>query len=308
MGSGGCAGGPFVLGRLRGRGSGRPPPALGCTCVPGPVPQVPPGDASTTSSGRSTSPSRCAGRCDNDRVHHAYLFSGPRGCGKTSSARILARSLNCEQGPTPDPCGVCESCIDLARERARLARRHRDRRGQPRRRRRRPRPARAGDVRPRAQSRYKIYIIDEAHMVTTRGLQRAAQARRGAAGAPEVRVRHHRAGEGPADHPLAHPPLPVPAGAVRDAAAATWPHICEAEGVAAEPAALALVVRAGAGCGPRLAVGARPADRRRRARGRDLRRGRRPARRHRRDPARRRPSTRSPPRDGAGAVHASSTR
>ena len=51
---------------------------------------------------------------DSDKVHHAYLFSGPRGCGKTSTARIMARSLNCEKGPTSNPCGKCESCISLA--------------------------------------------------------------------------------------------------------------------------------------------------------------------------------------------------
>ncbi|TQR82329.1 DNA polymerase III subunits gamma/tau [Mycobacterium hodleri] len=102
------------------------------------------------------------------RINHAYLFSGPRGCGKTSSARIMARSLNCEQGPTPTPCGVCDSCVALA-----------------------PNGPGSVDVveldaashggvddtrelRDRAfyapaQSRYRIFIIDEAHMVTTAG-------------------------------------------------------------------------------------------------------------------------------------------
>jgi len=60
-----------------------------------------------------TDPLRAALR--SDRVNHAYLFSGPRGCGKTTSARILARCLNCAEGPTDTPCGVCPSCVELSR-------------------------------------------------------------------------------------------------------------------------------------------------------------------------------------------------
>jgi DNA polymerase-3 subunit gamma/tau len=101
---------------------------------------------------------------ESEKIHHAYLFSGPRGCGKTSSARIMARSLNCEKGPTPTPCGVCQSCKDLVANG----------------------PGSidvieldaathglvddARDLRDKAffapvQSRYKIYIIDEAHQL-----------------------------------------------------------------------------------------------------------------------------------------------
>jgi len=101
---------------------------------------------------------------ESGRIHHAYLFSGPRGCGKTSSARIMARSLNCEKGPTPNPCGKCQSCTDLVANG----------------------PGSidvieldaathglvddARDLRDKAffapvKSQYKIYIIDEAHQL-----------------------------------------------------------------------------------------------------------------------------------------------
>ncbi len=113
-----------------------------------------------------TDPLRAA--LKSDRVHHAYLFSGPRGCGKTTSARILARCLNCAEGPTDTPCGKCDSCIELAKggpgsldvvEIDAASHNGVDD---------------ARDLRERAvfapaRDRFKIFILDEAHMVTTQG-------------------------------------------------------------------------------------------------------------------------------------------
>ena len=181
----------------------------------------------------------------SDRVHHAYLLSGPRGCGKTSTARILARSLNCAQGPTPEPCGECQSCVDLApngpgsidvieldaashggvddtrelRERAMFA---------------------------PVSSRYKVYIVDEAHMVTNAGFNALL-----------------KLVEEPPDHVRfifatteADKVIPtirsrtfnyafrlVPTRVLQQHLAT----VCEAEGVPADPAALALVARSAAG-------------------------------------------------------------
>ncbi len=182
---------------------------------------------------------------DNDRVAHAYLFSGPRGCGKTSTARILARSLNCEKGPTPDPCGECQSCLDLAangpgsidvieldaashggvddtrdlRERAMFA---------------------------PASSRYKIYIIDEAHMVTTAGFNALLKL----VEEPPEHVRFIFATT-EADKVLPTIRSRTHNYTFRLVSARTLQQhlatVCEAEGVPAEANALALIARAGAG-------------------------------------------------------------
>ena len=179
------------------------------------------------------------------RVNHAYLFSGPRGCGKTTSARILARCLNCEQGPTPTPCGECESCLALARGGAGSvdvieidAASHGG-------------VDDARDLRERAsfgpaQSRYKIYIIDEAHMVTPQGFNALLKIVEEppehvkfvfATTEPEkvigtIRSRTHH-----------YPFRLVPPARLQE----YMEQLCTAEGVALEPGVLSFVVRAGGG-------------------------------------------------------------
>ncbi|MDR0990606.1 MAG: DNA polymerase III subunit gamma and tau [Propionibacteriaceae bacterium] len=181
----------------------------------------------------------------NNRVNHAYLFSGPRGCGKTTSARILARALNCVQGPTPDPCGQCQSCLDLATggpgsidviEIDAASHGGVDD---------------ARDLRERAffapvQSRYKVYIVDEAHMVTNQGFNALLKVVEEppphvvfifATTAPEkvigtIRSRTHH-----------YPFRLVPPRVLSDYLAT----ICQAEGVPVETGVLGLVVRAGGG-------------------------------------------------------------
>ena len=179
------------------------------------------------------------------RVNHAYLFSGPRGCGKTTSARILARCLNCEQGPTPTPCGTCDSCVGLSRGGAGTvdvieidAASHGG-------------VDDARDLREKASfgpavSTYKVYIIDEAHMVTTQGFNALLKIVEEppehvifvfATTAPEkvigtIRSRTHH-----------YPFRLVPPARLEEYLA----QLCESEKVAVEKGVLPLVVRAGGG-------------------------------------------------------------
>lgn len=181
----------------------------------------------------------------NNRVNHAYLFSGPRGCGKTTSARILARCLNCAEGPTPTPCGVCQSCRDLARGGTGSidvieidAASHGG-------------VNEARDLRERAffapvHSRYKVYIIDEAHMVTKEGFNALLKV----VEEPPPHVKFIFATTEP-DKVLGtirsrthhYPFRLVPPRTL----SAYLAELCEAEGIAVEPTVLPLVVRAGAG-------------------------------------------------------------
>jgi DNA polymerase-3 subunit gamma/tau len=190
-----------------------------------------------------TDPLRTALR--TDRVNHAYLFSGPRGCGKTTSARILARCLNCAEGPTDTPCGKCPSCIELSRDGSGSldvveidAASHNG-------------VDDARDLRERAvfapaRDRYKIFILDEAHMVTPQGFNALLKIVEEppehvkfifATTEPEkvigtIRSRTHH-----------YPFRLVPPAQMLEYTQT----LCDAEGITVAPGVLPLVVRAGGG-------------------------------------------------------------
>ncbi|WP_395243880.1 DNA polymerase III subunit gamma and tau [Agromyces sp. MMS24-K17] len=180
-----------------------------------------------------------------DRVNHAYLFSGPRGCGKTTSARILARCLNCAEGPTDVPCGVCPSCVELSRGGGGSldvveidAASHNG-------------VDDARDLRERAvfapaRDRFKIFILDEAHMVTPQGFNALLKLVEEppehvkfifATTEPDkvlgtIRSRTHH-------YPFRLvPPAPMLEYVQK---------LCDEEGITVQPGVLALVVRAGGG-------------------------------------------------------------
>ncbi len=181
----------------------------------------------------------------SDRVGHAYLFSGPRGCGKTTSARILARCLNCAAGPTDTPCGTCDSCVELGRGGGGSldvveidAASHNG-------------VDDARDLRERAifapaRDRFKIFILDEAHMVTQQGFNALLKLVEEppahvkfifATTEPEkvlgtIRSRTHH-----------YPFRLVPPAAMLEYVQ----ELCETEGVGVEAGVLPLVVRAGGG-------------------------------------------------------------
>ncbi|MGI8700845.1 MAG: DNA polymerase III subunit gamma and tau [Nocardioidaceae bacterium] len=181
----------------------------------------------------------------NNRVNHAYLFSGPRGCGKTTSARIMARALNCEQGPTATPCGVCDSCVELKTGGTGSldvieidAASHGG-------------VDDARDLRERAffspvRSRYKVYIIDEAHMVSKEGFNALLKL----VEEPPSHLRFIFATTEP-DKVIGtirsrthHYPFRLVAPKVLGDYIV---QLCEREGVAIEPTVVPLIVRAGAG-------------------------------------------------------------